>query len=495
MKQKARTGFEQRKPSWTWAAAAALAGAVAAGAITGAVLHQRQADRPIGEGQLFLEESAAAQTMVETKLGGGMSLDETVRHVRNALGIEAVGIVDGEGRLLSVTSANLVGTQIHDGLLAFGLSPGRFAAVAAPLTQPMYIDGVVEWGSGEVLYQVLQPVSGGDGALLLYYDVSELLERRQRTHGTQPATQQLLGLAVSFIVVALLLLIGRARAVSHFRKVMVETEYLRRHSAELEQHNRELDVARAEAERALALAEETNRIRAEFVLMINHELRTPLTSVVTGAELIQSDLELTPIDRQQIVADMVTDGRRLQEMITQMLAVARIENRGLDYTLREVPVADVRQEIERRHPKAWRHDTPRHLDPDGAYLWTDPTTLSQLIASLTDNAFTHGATQVELAHTNCVPFTPMMEFGNRPEQVVCFLVRDNGPGIDLDFLPRAFEKFEKHGPSLGTGLGLYVARIMVEALQGSLAVETSPKGTTMAVAVPLVGSVAPTVAR
>ena len=127
-------------------------------------------------------------------------------------------------------------------------------------------------------------------------------------------------------------------------------------------------------------------------------------------------------------------------------------------------------------------------------IWI-PTTLSQLIASLTDNAFTHGATQVELAHTNCVPFTPMMEFGNRPEQVVCFLVRDNGPGIDLDFLPRAFEKFEKHGPSLGTGLGLYVARIMVEALQGSLAVETSPKGTTMAVAVPLVGSVAPTVAR
>jgi two-component system sensor histidine kinase TrcS len=346
-----------------------------------------------------------------------------------------------------------------------------------------------------VLYQVLQPVSGGDGALLLYYDVSELLERRQRTQGTQPATKQLIGLAASFTVVAWLLLIGRARAVRHFRKVMVETEYLRRHSAELEQHNRELDAARAEAERALALAEETNRIRAEFVLMINHELRTPLTSVVTGAELIQSDLELSPMDRQQIVDDMVTDGRRLQEMITQMLAVARIENRGLDYTLRDVPVADVRHEIEKKHPKAWRHDTPPHLDPYGAYVRTDPGTLSQLIASLTDNAFTHGATHVELAHTNRVPFTPMMEFGNRPQRAVCFLVRDNGPGIDLDFLPRAFDKFEKHGPSPGTGLGLYVARIVVEALQGSLAVETSPAGTTMAVAVPLVGVVAPSVAK
>ena len=494
MKQQVGVAFDQTKPSWTWAAVAALAGLFAAGAITAAVLNQRQADRPIGEGQLFLEEGAAAQVMVEDSFRGGMGLDEAVRHLRNALGIAAVGIVDGEGRLLSVTSANLVGTQIHDGLLAFGLSPGRFAAIAAPLTEPIFIDGVAEWASGEVLYHVLQPVSDGDEALLLYYDLSELLERRTNTEGIQPATRQLLGLAASFIVVALLLLIGRARAVRYFRKVAQETEYLRRHSAELEGHNRELEAARAEAERALALAEETNRIRAEFVLMINHELRTPLTSVVTGAELIRSAPELSPKDRQQIVEGMVTDGRRLQEMITQMLAVARIENRGLNYTLRDVSVADVCEEIEKKHPEALRHKAPFHKDSDGPYVRTDPRTLSQLIASLTDNAFTHGATHVELVYANRVPFTPMMEVGNRPEMAVCFLVRDNGPGIDLDFLPRAFEKFEKHSPSLGTGLGLYVARIMVEALEGSLAVETSSEGTTMAVAVPLVESVEPAVA-
>ena len=494
MKQKAEVTFDETKPSWTWVAAVALAGVIAAGAITGAVLYQRQADRPIGEGELFLEEGAAALAMIEDSLGGGMGLDETVRHLRNALGIEAVGIVDGEGRLLSVTSANLVGTQINDGLLALGLSPGRFAAAAAPLTEPIFIDGVAEWVPGEVLYQVLHPVGGGDGALLLYYDVSELLGRRARTQGIQLAAQQLLGLAAAFFVLALLLLIGRARAVRRFRKVAVETEYLRRHSTELEEHNRELDAARAKAERSLALAEETNRIRAEFVLMINHELRTPLTSVVTGAELIRSAPELSHKERQQIVEDMVTDGRRLQEMISQMLAVARIENRGLNYTLREVSVADVCQEIKKKHPKALRHDALFHMDSDGAYVRTDPRTLSQLIASLTDNAFTHGATHVELVYTNRVPFTPLMEVGNRPEMAFCFLVRDNGPGIDLNFLPRAFEKFEKHGPSLGTGLGLYVARIMVDALEGSLAVETSSEGTTMAVAVPLVRSVEPAVA-
>ena len=124
MRQHAGAALDRTKPSWTWAAAAALAGVIAAGAITGAVLHQRQADRPIGEGQLFLGEAAAAQAMLEDRLRGGMGLDESVRHLRNTLGIAAVGIVDGEGRLLAVTSANLVGTQIHEAAGA-PWTPGR----------------------------------------------------------------------------------------------------------------------------------------------------------------------------------------------------------------------------------------------------------------------------------------------------------------------------------------------------------------------------------
>jgi two-component system OmpR family sensor kinase len=65
-------------------------------------------------------------------------------------------------------------------------------------------------------------------------------------------------------------------------------------------------------------------------------------------------------------------------------------------------------------------------------------------------------------------------------------VEDDGPGIDPHFLPRAFEKFEKHSSSSGTGLGLYMARLMVEALDGSISVSTSPSGTTFQIAVPAV---------
>ena len=92
--------------------------------------------------------------------------------------------------------------------------------------------------------------------------------------------------------------------------------------------------------KALATEKETNRIRSEFVLMINHELRTPLTSVVSGAEVL-AEFGLPEDDRQMIIADMLRDGRRLDGLISQMLTVARIENSGLNFSLTRTEVSRV----------------------------------------------------------------------------------------------------------------------------------------------------------
>ncbi len=116
---------------------------------------------------------------------------------------------------------------------------------------------------------------------------------------------------------------------------------------------------------------------------------------------------------------------------------------------------------------------------------TDPTTLGELVGSLADNAVTHGAGTVTLSSAGELPFEPMVEVGTRPSPAVHFLVADDGPGISADFLPRIFEKFEKDSFSSGTGLGLYLARIIVEALHGSLSVTTSEAGTTIAVSIPV----------
>jgi signal transduction histidine kinase len=473
-----------RRPSAAWLIGAAVAAltAIAAGAF--AVQYQQSASKPVGEGELFVLESSVAQEQMEAFASDRVDDATAVRRIRNGLNLEAVAIVSPEGLVMASTSTNLEGTVLDNELLLFGLASRSMSAVAAPVSQPILIDGVIERDTGTISYQVLQPLQDGR-ALLLHYDISELLERRARGQGIQSVTLQLLGASAFFLLLTTILVVGRSFVKRDFREMAFEAEVLRRQSAELEQHNRELSAARAEAERALALAEEKNRIRAEFVLMINHELRTPLTTVVTGAELLSEGSDLSEQERANLLKQMTSDGHRLQEMIGQMLVVARIENRGLNFTMRDVAIADLLDDLDLKHPRIVIDRHLVELVPFPVEVRTDFTTLSQLLSSLIDNAMTHGASQVVLRAVPDLPFEPIWKVGHTPSQAAYLLVEDDGPGIDPDFLPRAFEKFEKHSRSSGTGLGLYMARMMIEALGGSLAVNTSPAGTTMAVAVPL----------
>jgi two-component system sensor histidine kinase TrcS len=103
-----------------------------------------------------------------------------------------------------------------------------------------------------------------------------------------------------------------------------------------------------------------------------------------------------------------------------------------------------------------------------------------------DNALTHGATTIWVGCSNRAQIVPQLEVGERPETAVYITVADDGPGIQQAFLPRIFEKFEKSSFSPGTGLGLYMARMIIEALEGSLSVQTSPAGSTFQISIPIV---------
>jgi signal transduction histidine kinase len=216
--------------------------------------------------------------------------------------------------------------------------------------------------------------------------------------------------------------------------------------------------------------------------MINHELRTPLTGVVTGAELLRSDGGIDDPTWEAVLDDVIRDGIRLRGMIDQILAVARIENRALFFELDDVPVEEVARRLRQANP---RIRTPMEGGLEDVELRTDTTSLVSLVNALAANATTHGASRVELSVRRSLPFEPMLEVGSRPEPAAFFVIEDDGPGIDISFLPRAFEKFEKDSRSSGTGLGLYVARKMAEALDASILVSTSAAGTTFAVAVPV----------
>lgn len=437
---------------------------------------QREASAPIGEGELFAEDAEAAAEVVES----AGEPDTAVREVRNQLEIEAVSIASPDGLISASTSPNLVGGAISNEFLGFSISQGRFAAAATPIESVVLLDGVREWEPGDVLYQVAYPLNSGD-SILLYYDISQLFNRRAGSSGIQSETVQLLGLGIVFVVLATAIGIGHMRAKRRHEVMERESELLRSHAEELAQANIELEKAKREAERALELAEEKIRIRSEFVLMINHELRTPLTSLITGATLLRED-GLEDAERDQLLEAMVRDGTRLQEMIDQILAVARIENRGLSYELSEGTIVELEGALEQA-------DAQLEGDPrlaEDAKVVTDLSAVGLVVSSLADNARTHGADRVVVDYGLKRDTEPMIEVGRRPDPALHIRVADNGPGIDPDFLPRAFEKFEKSSFSSGTGLGLYMARTIVEALDGSIAVTTSPQGTVFEIALPCV---------
>jgi len=445
--------------------------AVAAGIV--AVRVQAEATRPVGEGELFAHDT----TMASDVLTGAEDPYDAVRRVRNALTIEAVSLVDSNLAYVASTSPNLLGTRLD--VPFFRGDPMPLRAVAAPLGQPVMIDGVEEWAADDILYLVMRPLDDGRTAVLVY-DLQELAARRAIPEGIRRETLQIAGIAAFFALLTLVLLAGRAGAQRHIRRAVERSAVLQQRARELAVHNEQLAEARAAAERALALAEEKNRIRSEFVLMINHELNTPLTGVVTSAELLAAHPEMPEEDRQALVDAMVREGDQLRALIGRMLTLARIENQGLGYTLRATEAHALASDLRGATPAATVLDPP-----DALPVMVDPEGVVSLITSLAENALTHGAQSVTIEFWHGLPFEPDLIVGSTADAGLWISVRDDGPGIDREFLPRIFEKFEKRSDSPGTGLGLYLARLIAEAMDASIAVSTGPSGTTMAVGVGL----------
>lgn len=456
-----------------WTVGIVIASLMAISTLVAGIVYQRSVSAPVGEGQLFRAEAGRAVALFSSRSDDP---DVAVRSVRNELGIEAVALVNESGEVTNSSAPEQVGDVLGD-FLAFSLSDGRFAAQAVELDHPVSIDTVVEWEPGQVLYFVVQPLPGGEG-LLLSYDISELLGRRSRSAAVRPLTIQLLIVAFVAAATAVGLWFARHRTRERIAESQREADLLAAHATDLARHNVELDQARRNAERALAMAEETNLVRSEFVLMINHELRTPLTGVVTGAETLLDQPGLSVEERAEILDLIASDGKRLIELVSQMLTVARVENRSLDFTLSDFHVDHVTQRLTDRFDRL-------RVAADGRVLVkSDPDTLTQILHTLIENALSHGATSVDLQTRPNPGFEPDLVVGAEQAECVYLVVTDDGPGIDPDFLPRAFEKFEKRGRTSGTGLGLYLVRLMASALDAHIAVKTGPDGTSVAVGLP-----------
>lgn len=250
---------------------------------------------------------------------------------------------------------------------------------------------------------------------------------------------------------------------------------------ELAGRKRELETALDSTRVAREQAERASQTKSTFLSLISHELRTPLATLqLTLHGLRRGAEELS--DRQREALDKIDRStRRLLDLIESMLEYTRVESGRLRTAVQTVDAAALARELaDEMRPQASARLLELSVDAaaDLPPLSTDPRLLRLVLLELLLNAIRHTEKgRVQLA-------VRLEDFGH------CFEVADTGPGIPPEARLRIFEPFQvgaplehKHEP--GLGLGLSLARQVVEALGGELELSSSTgRGSTFTVRFP-----------
>jgi len=216
-----------------------------------------------------------------------------------------------------------------------------------------------------------------------------------------------------------------------------------------------------------------------FLSRIGHELRTPLTTILGFGELLQ--METLTEGQQQQVGRIVAAGRRLLELVNEVLEIARLEAAGTTVDLEPTDIdAVVSETVAIMGPLASERNVRIWVDSDGSRgVLADRQRLQRILLHLLSNAvhYNHQAGQVVVSAT--------ME---RDE--VRLSVTDTGPGIPADWVTRLFVPFDRLDAEStgvpGAGVGLSVSKKLVDAMRGTLTVESRPgQGSTFTVTLPV----------
>ena len=216
------------------------------------------------------------------------------------------------------------------------------------------------------------------------------------------------------------------------------------------------------------------QMQRDFVADVSHELRTPLTTIRGNLALLNHNPPLPKAEQEDVLEDLTGESERLIRLVSDLLTLARAD---AGRRLKSEPI-DVQPLVEDVCRQA------RVLDPRQIIEWTGPDNvvalgdrdaLKQVLLTLLDNAIKHGQDPIQVT------------IDERAEQIR-IRVQDSGPGMSPELCERIFDRFyrgDENRSTLGFGLGLSIAKALVEAQQGTLDVESQPDvGSTFTVQLP-----------
>lgn len=242
------------------------------------------------------------------------------------------------------------------------------------------------------------------------------------------------------------------------------------------------EVARERAEQAernITLAYEhqcrLDQIKSQFIINVNHELRTPLAAAYGYFEFLQMLLEqngyLDHATHATYIKDALCYCEDLRVMVNNVLDTMELGSASKPFQCELLSIiAEVCAVIE--HNELLSNNVHRiHLSiPEPLSVWADARSLRHILYNLLSNAF-------KFSPEASIVTVSATLFHDDPRQV-CISVQDSGPGIPQDELPLLFHQFVRlkrdlGGTVRGAGLGLYISKRLVEAMQGQIWVEST----------------------
>ncbi|MBX3505342.1 MAG: PAS domain-containing protein [Parvibaculum sp.] len=234
-------------------------------------------------------------------------------------------------------------------------------------------------------------------------------------------------------------------------------------------------------------ARRVEAMRADFVAFASHELKTPLASLSGFIDTLRGHAKDDPEAREKFLAIMADQAGRMRRLIEDLLSLSRIELREHVRPSEAVDMLGVVNDVtDGLGPAAEQYGVDIGINAPAALpkVLGDREELAQVVQNLADNALRYGRSgkRVEI-------LLDRAEKGGRP--YVRLTVRDYGPGIPKEHLPRLTERFYRVDAAAsrargGTGLGLAIVKHIVNRHQGVLQIESElEKGSSFSVLLPL----------